>query len=323
MDSSSEIPPFDPRGSRYDQSTFAGRLSHFREVTDPLSLFTSKEELQASQALLASFERGEAKGVSDAALWNAKRVVDGIIHPVTGEEMFFLGRMSAFVPTNTIPTLGMLTASSPAATIFWQWANQSNNVLCNYVNRSGASIDATQVATAYALAVTVSCGVAVGAQRLVQSGPPIFKRFRLGVPYAAVVCAGSANLGFTRLPEMQSGVPVRAKDGTPLGLSQAAAKSAVASTILSRIVMLPIAPLLVPPLAMAGLRRAVPALKGAPAVAVELGIIASTFYFALPPAIALFPQEMTLPVSSLEAHFQGLTDGSGEPVLEVLCNKGL
>ena len=49
----------------------------------------------------------------------------------------------------------MLLARSPMATVFWQWINQSVNVMCNYVNRSGASIDASQVAQAYGLAVAV------------------------------------------------------------------------------------------------------------------------------------------------------------------------
>ena len=37
--------------------------------------------------------------------------------------------------------------------------NQSVNVMCNYVNRSGASVDTSQVASAYALAVGVSCSI--------------------------------------------------------------------------------------------------------------------------------------------------------------------
>ena len=33
--------------------------------------------------------------------------------------------------------------------------------MCNYVNRSGATIDTSQVAQAYGLAVGVSCSIAV------------------------------------------------------------------------------------------------------------------------------------------------------------------
>ena len=61
---------------------------------------------------------------------------------------------------------------------------------------------------AYGLAVGVSCGIAVGARKLIESGPPAVKKLGIAVPYAAVVCAGGANVAFTRLPEMQTGVPI-------------------------------------------------------------------------------------------------------------------
>ena len=86
--------------------------------------------------------------------------------------------------------------------------NQSVNVMCNYVNRSGASVDTAQIAQAYGLAVGVSCGIAVGARKVVESGPPWVKRLGIAVPYMAVVAAGASNVGFTRLPEMQHGVPI-------------------------------------------------------------------------------------------------------------------
>ncbi|KAL3926900.1 MAG: hypothetical protein SGPRY_003080 [Prymnesium sp.] len=232
-------------GSRFDQSTFWGRLSHFRQMVDPKTLLTSKTELQAAQDLLDRHAKGQAANATDHELWEAKRVKDAIIHPVTGEEMFLPGRMSAFVPVNTIPTAGMLLARSPAVTVFWQWINQSVNVMCNYVNRSGASIDTSQVAQAYALAVGVSCGIAVGAGKLVNSGPPWVKRLGIAVPYAAVVAAGASNVAFTRLPEMQHGVPIADPDGTPLGVSKKAAITSVGMTVASRNFVLPIAPMLV------------------------------------------------------------------------------
>ena len=129
-----------------------------------------------AQALLAKHAQGQARGATDAELWEAKRIHDAIIHPVTGEKMFLPGRMSAFVPLNTPVTVGMLMAKTPAQTIFWQTVNQSCNVLVNYVNRSGATVDWSQICQAYGLAVGVSCSIALGARKLVEAGPPFVRR---------------------------------------------------------------------------------------------------------------------------------------------------
>jgi len=316
------VPPFDAKGCRYDQSTYAGRLRRFNEMTDPRMLLVTDEELAKAQALLEKHAKGQARDATDAQLWEAKRIKDGIIHPVTGEKMFLPGRMSAFVPVNTIPTVGMLLATTPAQTVFWQWVNQSLNVMCNYVNRSGATIDTTQVACAYGLAVGVSCSIAVGARKLVEAGPPWVRRLSIAVPYAAVVTAGAANVAFTRLPEMRDGVPITAPDGTPLGKSRAAAQTAVVNTVLSRIMLQPIAPMLFPPLMYAALRSVVP-LGTVGAVVAQTAFVAGCSGCALPVAIAAFPQEMKIPTSALEPDFRHATDATGQPLEYVLCNKGL
>ena len=315
-------PPFDPKGCRYDQKTYAGRLRRFKDLTDPRMLLIGDEELSKAQALLGEHAKGKASGATDAELWHAQRVKDAIIHPVTGEKMFLPGRMSAFVPINTPVTVGMLLAKTPAQTIFWQWVNQSCNVMCNYVNRSGAAVDTAQVAQAYGLAVGVSCSIALGARRLVEAGPPWVKRLSIAVPYAAVVSAGASNLAFTRLPEMQAGVPVAAPDGTPLGTSKAAARSAVASTVISRIVLQPIVPMLLPPLLSAAMRTVMP-LGPIAQVASQTAFVAGCSAFALPVAIAVFPQEMKIATSALEPEFQHAKDAKGQPIEYVLCNKGL
>ena len=317
------VPPFDPKGSRYDQTTYAGRLRRFRDMTDPRMLLVSDERLAQAQALLDDHANGRAPvGTTDAGLWEAKHIKDAIIHPVTGEKMFILGRMSAFVPVNTPVTVGMILANTPAQTVFWQWINQSCNVMCNYVNRSGATVDKTQVAQAYALAVGVSCSIALGARRLVQTGPPWVKRLGIAVPYAAVVSAGASNLAFTRLPEMQAGVPIAAADGTPLGTSKAAARSAVLNTVISRIVLQPIVPMLLPPLMSSALSSAI-YLGPIANVAAQTCFVAGCSAFALPVAIAVFPQEMRIATSALEPEFQNAKDAQGQPLEYVVCNKGL
>ena len=101
------IPPFDPKGCRYDQTTYTGRLRRFKELTNPLLLLVGDDELSKARSLLAAYNKGD-RSASGADLWNAKRIEDAIIHPITGEKMFLPGRMSAFVPVNTPVTVGML-----------------------------------------------------------------------------------------------------------------------------------------------------------------------------------------------------------------------
>ena len=94
----SSTPPFNPSGTRYDQTTYTGRLAHFREMVSPSTLLVGDAELAAKVDLLERHARGAAPEASDADLWDAKRVKDAVIHPTTGEKMFMPGRMSAFVP---------------------------------------------------------------------------------------------------------------------------------------------------------------------------------------------------------------------------------
>ena len=44
---------------------------------------------------------------------------------------------------------------------------------------------------------------------------------------------------------------------------------------------------------------------------------------AVPLAIAIFPQEISIPTSALEPEFQNLKDAKGKLIEHVVCNKGL
>ena len=63
---------------------------------------------------------------------------------------------------------------------------------------------------------------------------------------------------------------------------------------------------------------------GPPPTPLELTAeVGAALFGALPLAIAVFPQEMKLPVGGLEPEFQGLKDAEGKPIDFVYANKGL
>merc|ERR1711990_643672 len=70
------------------------------------------------------------------------------------------------------------------------------------------------------------------------------------VPYVAVVAAGSCNVAFTRMDEIQNGVAVMDAEGKEYGRSITAGRTAVFKTVTTRSAFLPIFPLLIPPLVL-------------------------------------------------------------------------
>ena len=50
--------------------------------------------------------------------------------------------MSGYVPFNSPVLAGLLMPNQTmAATIFWQWLNQSHNACVNYANRNASKVD--------------------------------------------------------------------------------------------------------------------------------------------------------------------------------------
>jgi len=293
------------------------------EYIDPRTLFLSSADLKKSQDLLAQFKAsgGKPEGVSDAEMWEARKNVEVSIHPVTGEVLFPLGRMSAFVPMNVPLCALMLMASTPTQTVTAQWLNQTYNVVNNYVNRSGATVDWSALLQSYGLAVTASCSIALGCSKLMEVAPSL-QVMGPFVPYLAVISAGSANVSFTRMEEWRGkGVSVSDEEGKDLGLSQKAGQLGVLQTVLSRSCFLPIAPMVMPVLAMKVLK---PFLTVRPvAIVAELVLITGCISGMLPVALSILPQKMEIDVKSLEPEFQNLKDSKGQPITKVFANKGL
>lgn len=70
--------------------------------------------------------------------------------------------------------------------------------------------------------------------RLAQRGPPLAGRL---VPLAAVAAANCVNIPLMRITELQNGIELQAEDGTKVGQSKRAAKQAITTVTLSRILM--------------------------------------------------------------------------------------
>jgi hypothetical protein len=122
--------------------------------------------------------------------------------------------------------------------------------------------------------------------------------------------------------ELQVGINVRSSSGETLGKSREAAKRAITQTAISR-VLIPFPCLTLPPLIMPLFPATWPA---GILMAAELGVIGASLGVAMPPAIALFPQEAGIKVKELEdgceAKVGAKAKGLG-PEDEVVFNRGL
>ncbi|KAH8879127.1 tricarboxylate carrier [Thozetella sp. PMI_491] len=327
--------------SQYDLNTYWGRVRHTAGITDPSTLFVGQTGLERAKHLITSYKQGEIKQMTPE-LWKAKKIVDSTLHPDTGEPVFLPFRMSCFVLSNLVVTVGMLTPGlGNRGTIAWQVANQSLNVAINYSNANKSSpLSYAKLAQSYFLAVGASCSVAVGLNSIVPRLKSLAPSTRLIlgrlVPFAAVASAGALNVFLMRGEEMRTGIDVfpvlseadkaklasegKAESEVPsLGRSKKAATLAVAETALSRV--LNSSPIMViPPLVLVRLQRS-EWLKKNPryTTPVNLGLILVTSYAVLPLALAAFPQRQKVNADSLEEEFHGK---GGEGGL-VVFNRGI
>ena len=80
---SSNVPKFDPKGQRFDETKFIGRFSRMLLACDPRLLFYSEEQVRQAQSMLQNYQQYDES--MDRALWEAKRIVDAALHPDTGD----------------------------------------------------------------------------------------------------------------------------------------------------------------------------------------------------------------------------------------------
>ncbi|KAA6412143.1 MAG: mitochondrial cation transporter [Lasallia pustulata] len=324
--------------SQYDLNTYWGRVKQSAEIADPRTLFVSASGLENAKKLISSYKQGQVNSMTPE-IWRAKKVVDSTLHPDTGEPVFLPFRMSCFVISNLIVTAGMLTPGlQTTGTLLWQITNQSLNVAINSANANKSTPIATStMVKSYFLAVSASCTVALGLNAVV----PRLSRISPGtrtvltrlVPFAAVASAGALNVFLMRGEEIRRGIDVypvlsdeeraiKEKEGTEvasLGKSKKAATLAVGETALSRVFnATPI--MVLPPLILVRLQQT-EWLKRRPKMTlpVNLGLILTTSIFALPLALAVFPQRQEVQASSLEEQFWGRGGKDGK----VQFNRGI
>ncbi|CEP24664.1 FSF1 [Cyberlindnera jadinii] len=314
--------------SRYDLSTYMGRVYHCAEISDPTMLFTTSKQLEDAKNLISDYRNGRVTEVSEQ-FWTAKKILDSTVHPDTGETVVLPFRMSSCVLSNLVVTAGMLTPGlGTAGTLFWQIANQSLNVAVNYSNANKSHpLSTTQLIQNYAIAVTSSCGVALGLNAIVprlRNVSPNTKMI-LGrlVPFAAVVSAGIVNVFAMRSQEIKKGISVFDKDGNEVGKSKTAAVYAVGETAASRVInATPI--MVIPPLILVRLQRGFLKGKGLGIqTLVNLGLIAATSFIALPFALAIFPQYQGIDIHRLESDLAGKKDKNGDIIDKVYFNRGI
>ena len=172
----SSVPPFDPSGERFDQSTFLGRFSKMTLACDPRLLLYSESETRAARAMVEDYKNlltnlpdNTTTDEMNHALWEALRISGASLHPDTGDVIPQPFRMSGYVPFNGPICVAMVASTSTPALLFWSWVNQSQNALVNYFNRNAASeMDNKTLIKSYSIAVTSALSVAFGLATFIQ-----------------------------------------------------------------------------------------------------------------------------------------------------------
>jgi len=322
--------------SRFDLTTYGGRVRHFFNITDPSNILASEAELTAAKTLLAQYKaHNEPAGTTTDELWQAKKIYDSAFHPQTGELMWWPGRMSFCVPGNMCISGCMLTFyQTVPAVVFWQVANQSFNACVNYVNRNASTtVGNKELAMSFGVGVGSATAVALGLNRLVQLRPLLATGLvgRL-VPFVAVASANAVNIPFMRWAEFEHGIELTDNQGEVITdsaghavLSVNAAKQAVASTLVCRVALC-IPGMTFPPILTNYIHKKSTIFKRFPKLelAFQIGLCGLCVALAMPVSMAMFPQQSFLKVEDCEpAVAKTLRDRGMAPTDLAYFNKGL
>eukprot|EP00331_Platyophrya_macrostoma_P029838 CAMPEP_0176454680 /NCGR_PEP_ID=MMETSP0127-20121128/30118_1 /TAXON_ID=938130 /ORGANISM="Platyophrya macrostoma, Strain WH" /LENGTH=295 /DNA_ID=CAMNT_0017844057 /DNA_START=105 /DNA_END=992 /DNA_ORIENTATION=- len=293
----------------------------------PKNMLYSSKEIQNAKQLLKDFETGKLdRKVDSKTLWDAKYTVISNLHPDTGNEIFPLFKLSAFVPVN-IPTAIGLNLIKPTFfnIVFYQTLNQSYNFGVNVsnANQSNASAQIKEYTFRYMLAVTSSVVVSLGAVALLKRTKfgqnEVFQRVG---NYIGAATAGSLNLVASRFQDSSKGIILKDEESGEIFenmRSKQAGKTALIQGALSRS-LIPLPVFIIPNIFQA--------IFMLPSGKISLILFNSALagialWVALPLSIGLFPQEGRIHYSKLEAQFHDLKNSKGEKVEYFVFNRGL
>lgn len=172
----SSVPPFNPSGERFDQSTFRGRFSKMILACDPRLLLYTEDETRRSRAMVQDYQNlletlpgNMTEQEMNHALWEAQRISSAALHPDTEEIIPSPFRMSGYVPFNGPICVAMVASTSTPSLLFWSWVNQSQNALVNYYNRNASSEMSNEtLMKSYGTAVFSALAVAFGLATFIQ-----------------------------------------------------------------------------------------------------------------------------------------------------------
>lgn len=326
MMTADDVPQFDPKGERFDQSNFAGRFSKMLLACDPRLLLYTEDQVQRSKEMVQNYQQFPGM---DRALWEARRIAESALHPDTGDVIPRPFRMSGYVPYNGPICVAMVASQSTMPLLFWAWVNQSQNALVNYYNRNASSPMTNEtLAKSYAAAVGSALVVAFGLATFIQKRfePAKAKGLLRWVAFPSAVVASSLNCYIVRSPEIDSGVPLvdaHGNDVLPGQTSSIAAKRGVESTTASRAILQAPVYFLPPLLLGVGPFRRLLTKSPQLTVPVTTAFLLTSFGIGLPATVAIFPQMSAISVDDVEPRFQHLRDAQQRPYETFYYNKGL
>ncbi|KAJ8412791.1 hypothetical protein AAFF_G00117420 [Aldrovandia affinis] len=228
---------------RSEGQSFFRRLYQWVDILDPISLLSSKGEIEKARSLLRSTEDQQ----------NKREVVDALklslssVHSDTGAILPAIFRPPAFLPVAApLVIASLLPHNGVKPAFFWQFLLQSYSAGFNYSNRNATFSKETKVTLKQVLLIVGSVTYATCAGVIPQFA---MRRFGLRSPYAQVffrsvlpvplaAFLAGFNVLIVRAEEFDNGIQVFDSSGNNVGISLKAGLKAVNETAVSRAVLM-------------------------------------------------------------------------------------